>query len=129
MPPPASVAFWDPAGERHGIPTYPWRQAPAHLATRAQLADRGLRPGPQGVQAQILWRSRLTSGRPRVAYLYDIGRALPKLVPTPAQLAALAKANAARRTCPRCGLDAGYVLPTRIGTCNQCATDWEHAAA
>jgi len=123
MPAPASIAFWDPAGDRYGLPTYPWRQAPAHLVTRRQLAAHGLRPGGQGVQAQILWRTR---GRAvRVAYLYDIARALPKRVPTPAQLAALAKALAARRTCPRCGIDRGYVLPIRIGACLECATEWE----
>jgi hypothetical protein len=127
MPSPASIAFWDPAGERYGIPTYPWRQAPACYATRRQLAARGLRPGGQGVQAQILWRTR--SGAIRVAYLYEVARALPKRIPTPAQHAALAKALAARRTCPRCGTDRGYVLPARLGVCNECATDWEITAA
>lgn len=126
MAPPSAIAFYDPAGERYGIPTYPWRQAPGHLATRRQLATRGLRPGGQGVQAQVLWRSRHGV---RVAYLYEIGRALPKRIPSNAQRTALAKALTARRTCPRCHQDAGYVLPTRIGACNQCADEWEHAAA
>jgi hypothetical protein len=39
-------------------PVYPWRGAPAHLATRAQLAAAGLRPGRQDVQALVLWASR-----------------------------------------------------------------------
>jgi hypothetical protein len=39
-------------------PVYPWRGAPDHLATRAQLRSMGLRPGRQGVQALLLWRSR-----------------------------------------------------------------------
>lgn len=127
MPAPASVAFWDPAGDRYGIPTYPWRQAPGHLATRRQLAAQGLRPGGQHVQAQILWRTR--GGVVRVAYLYDADRALPKRTPTPAQRAALVKALAARRTCPCCHIDRGYVLPTRIGVCNECADGWEVDAA
>jgi hypothetical protein len=127
MPAPATVAFWDPAGVRYGIPTYPWRQAPAHYATRRQLAARGLRPGGQEVQAQILWRTR--SGAVRVAYLYETARALPKRTPTHAQRAALAKALAARRTCPRCGCDRGYVLPARLGACLECATEWEINAA
>ena len=38
MPSPASIVFWDPVGERYGIPTFPWRQAPACYATRRQLA-------------------------------------------------------------------------------------------
>ncbi|MEU8193317.1 RRQRL motif-containing zinc-binding protein [Microbispora amethystogenes] len=114
--------FWDPAGKRYGIPTYPWRMGPAHLLTRRQLTARGLRPGGQGVQAQILWASR-RHGAPgvRAAYLYDVRFALPKRTATPAQREALAKANAARRTCPDCRRDAGYVLPRHLGTCLDCA--------
>ncbi|MEV4248736.1 RRQRL motif-containing zinc-binding protein [Streptosporangium canum] len=121
--------FWDPAGERHGIPTYPWRMAPAHLLTMRQLTAEGLRPGGQGVQGQILWASR-RHGAPgvRAAYLYDRRFALPKRTATPRQLEALAKANAARRTCPDCGRDAGYVLPRHRGTCLDCAETAEVAA-
>lgn len=122
----SSAAFYDPRGERYGIPTFPWRMAPPHLATRRQLAALGLRPGGQQVVAHVLWRRRRGLG---VAYLYDIRLALPKRTPTAAQLAALAKALAARRTCPRCGIDRGYVLPRRIGACLQCASDWELDAA
>ncbi|MEV5557136.1 RRQRL motif-containing zinc-binding protein [Nonomuraea wenchangensis] len=116
--------FWDPSGDRHGIPTYPWQMAPPHLLTLRQLAARGLRPGGQGVQAQILWASR-RHGAPgvRAAYLYDVRFALPKRTPTPAQLAALAKATAARRTCPKCEQDAGYVLPRHLGICLDCAQE------
>ncbi|GAA3669121.1 hypothetical protein GCM10022224_036570 [Nonomuraea antimicrobica] len=118
--------FWDPTGARHSIPTYPWQMAPAHLLTLRQLAARGLRPGGQGVQAQILWRSSRyrARGGVRAAYLYDVRFALPKRTPSPAQLAALAKANAARRTCPTCRRDAGYVLPRHLGTCLDCAEGW-----
>lgn len=132
MPAAASVAFHDPAGERYGIPTWSWGQAPAHLLTRTQLAARGLRPGGQPVAGQILYRSRLAArhGWVRTAYLYDVRLAKPKRQATPAQRRALARALAARRTCPRCGLDVGYVLPTRIGACLTCAEPWEieHAA-
>ncbi|TDC02860.1 hypothetical protein E1267_28185 [Nonomuraea longispora] len=116
--------FWDPTGDRHGIPTYPWQMAPPHLLTLRQLATRKLRPGGQGVQAQILWASR-RHGAPgvRAAYLYDVRFALPKRIPTSAQLAALAKATAARRTCPECKQDAGYVLPRHLGTCLDCAQE------
>ncbi|CNE77798.1 Uncharacterised protein [Mycobacterium tuberculosis] len=122
----SSARFWDPRGDRYGIPTYPWRLAPPHLATRRQLAAAGLRPGGQDVVAQILWRRRRGLG---VAYLYDRRLALPKRVPTVAQRAALAKALAARRVCPRCRADAGYVLPRRLGCCLACASDWERDAA
>ncbi|MBB6473269.1 RRQRL motif-containing zinc-binding protein [Sphaerisporangium rubeum] len=114
--------FWDPAGEKYGLPTYPWQMAPAHLLTLRQLTARGLRPGGQGVQAQILWRSR-RHGAPgvRAAYLYDVRFALPKRTASPAQLEALGKANAARRRCTECGTDAGYVIPRRYGMCLDCA--------
>ncbi|MGC5013144.1 RRQRL motif-containing zinc-binding protein [Streptosporangium sp. DT93] len=113
--------FWDPAGAKHSLPTYPWRLAPTHLLTRRQLTAAGLRPGGQGVQAQILWRSK-RHGAPgvRAAYLYDVRLALPKRTATPAQLEALAKALAARRTCPACRRDVGYVLPRHLGTCLDC---------
>ncbi|WP_371781717.1 RRQRL motif-containing zinc-binding protein [Streptosporangium subroseum] len=121
--------FFDPTGQKHSIPTYPWQMAPAHLLTRRQLTAEGLRPGGQGVQAQILWASK-RHGAPgvRAAYLYDVRFALPKRTATPAQLGALAKANAARRTCPECGRDAGYVLPRHLGTCLDCADATEAAA-
>ncbi|GAA5045532.1 hypothetical protein HNP84_002606 [Thermocatellispora tengchongensis] len=117
--------FWDPAGARYGVPTYPWRMAPPHLLTMRQLAAEGLRPGGQGVQAQVLWASRRyrARGGVRAAYLYDVRFALPKRTATPAQRAALAKANAARRTCPVCERDAGYVLPRHLGTCLDCAQE------
>ncbi|MBB3728123.1 RRQRL motif-containing zinc-binding protein [Nonomuraea dietziae] len=116
------AAFWDPTGKRYGIPTYPWRMSPPHLLTIRQLAAEGLRPGGQGVQAQVLWRSRRHSAPGvRAAYLYDIRFALPKRAATPCQLAALVKANAARRTCPDCLRDVGYVLPRHLGTCLDCA--------
>jgi hypothetical protein len=123
--------FVDPCGERHGIPTWPWRMAPPHLATQRQLAAAGLRPGGQPIAGQVMWRSRRYNapGGVRFAYLYDTCLALPKRTPSDAQRAALAKALAARRRCPRCEVDAGYVLPRRYGACLNCLTDWEvHAA-
>ncbi|WP_205314816.1 RRQRL motif-containing zinc-binding protein [Nonomuraea lactucae] len=87
------VLFYDPTGSQYGLPTYPWKWAPKHLKTRRQLAALGLRPGGQAPVAQIMWRK---GGR--VAYLYDIARALPKRKPTSKQLAALDKALRARRT-------------------------------
>jgi hypothetical protein len=95
-----SAQFYDPEGKRFGIPTFPYHFAPAGLLTRRQLRAQGLRPGGQNIQAQILWRHRKER---RVAYLYDITQAKPKREPTPAQLAAIAKALAARKTCPSCG--------------------------
>jgi hypothetical protein len=106
-------------------PVYPWRSAPDHLATRSQLRARGLRPGRQGVQALLMWRSR-RGGRPlidgcRFAYLYDIRLARRVLPVTPRRAAALAVALAARQTCPQCGRRQAYVLSRRLGMCNPCA--------
>ena len=39
---------------------------------------------------------------------------------TPGRWRALAAAMAARRTCPTCGLDRGYVIPRTLGTCVPC---------
>lgn len=115
----AAVTYYDPTGERYGIPTYPWKQAPTGYATRRQLTARGLRPAGQHVTAQIMWRSR--SGRIRVAYLYRIDLAAPKRTATPRQLAALDRALAARRRCPECGQDRGYIPPRHVGMCWPCA--------
>ncbi|WP_219517515.1 RRQRL motif-containing zinc-binding protein [Nonomuraea ceibae] len=113
------LKYHDPEGSEWGMPTYGWRMAPGHLKTMRQLAAAGLRPGGQGVQAQILWGVR----RVRAAYLYDVRLAKPKRVPTERQLEALSKALAARRTCAECGRDAGYVLPRCYGMCLDCAED------
>ncbi|WJY39736.1 RRQRL motif-containing zinc-binding protein [Streptomyces sp. P9-2B-2] len=112
--------FWDPDGARYGIPTFPYRLAPDGLATRRQLRAAGLRPGGQPVVAQILWRSRRCRTGIRAAYLYRVELALPVRPMTAAKRAALAKANTARRTCPGCGRDAGYVIPTSLGICATC---------
>ncbi len=112
--------FWDPDGTRYGgIPTYPWQMAPDGYMTRRQLRAAGLRPGGQPVAAQILWQSRRLGVR--AAYLYRRELALPVRPMTPAKAAALALAMRARRTCPDCRRDAGYVLPARYGTCLPCA--------
>ena len=126
-----SLAFakcFDPNGARFGIPTFPWRCAPEGYATLRQLRARGLRPGGQPVAAQVL-RPRYRRG-PLVAYLYRLDQAKPVRPMTPAKRAALDKANAARRTCPQCRTDAGYVIPVSLGVCVPCAyPDDEQRAA
>ncbi|MFG3059015.1 RRQRL motif-containing zinc-binding protein [Streptomyces sp. NPDC048231] len=101
------------------LPVYRWRLAPDGYATRRQLRALGLRPGGQDVAAQ-LERPRRRRG-PLVAYLYRTDLALPVRPMTPARSAALAKANRARRTCPACRRDAGYVIPPSLGMCSTCA--------
>ncbi|MEU5274198.1 RRQRL motif-containing zinc-binding protein [Streptomyces hygroscopicus] len=101
------------------LPVYRWHLAPDGLATRRQLRAMNLRPGGQDVVAE-LQRPRRKRG-PLVAYLYRIDRAKPVRPMTPAKWAALAKANTARRTCPACRRDAGYVIPPSVGACVTCA--------
>lgn len=111
------IQFYDPDGTRHGIPTYPYRWAPKGLLTIRQLRARGLRPGGQSVTAQILWKH---NGKRRVAYLYRSDLAKPKRQATPAQIVAIGKALAARRTCATCGNEKDYCMPRSTGQCNDC---------
>ncbi|MDI5971421.1 RRQRL motif-containing zinc-binding protein [Streptomyces sp. SL13] len=112
--------FYDADGTRYGVPTFPFRLAPDGYATRRQLRARGLRPGGQEVAAQVMWRSRRYGRRVRVAFLYRLDLALPVRPMTAGRRAALSAANTARRTCPGCGRDAGYVIPAALGTCLAC---------
>ncbi|MFF8284106.1 RRQRL motif-containing zinc-binding protein [Streptomyces albus] len=128
-----SAAFgkcYDPSGARWGVPTYPWRLAPEGMATRRQLRARGLRPGGQPVQAQVMRRSRGRKSGVAVAFLYRIDEAKPVRRMTSRKWGALALAMLARRTCPVCRQDTGYVIPTSLGMCIPCAypVDEQHAA-
>ncbi|MFJ9542369.1 RRQRL motif-containing zinc-binding protein [Streptomyces sp. NPDC101225] len=122
-----SVRFWDPDGTTYGIPTYPWRLAPDGLATRRQLRARGLSPGRQGIAAQTLRPRRRRE--PLTAYLYRVDLARPVRPMTPGMWRAHAAMMRARRRCPECGQDAGYVIPTSLGTCVTCAYPEEQRAA
>ncbi|MEU7551081.1 RRQRL motif-containing zinc-binding protein [Streptomyces sp. NPDC044571] len=99
------------------LPTYRWRLAPDGLATRRQLRSQGLRPGGQDVAAQL---ERPRRRGPLIAYLYRLDLAKPVRPMTPARTEALARANAARRHCPACHRDAGYVIPVSLGMCVTC---------
>jgi len=109
--------FWDPDGTKYGIPTYWWRGAPDGYATRRQLRAAGLAPAGQDVAAQIMWAG---IGGVRVAYLYRIDLARPKREATPAQLVAVGRALAARRTCKTCGVERPYYIPRSLGECLDC---------
>jgi len=114
--------FYDPDGQRYGLPTYPYHWAPNGLLTIRQLRAKGLRPGGQDVAAQILWRHRRQR---RVAYLYREDHSKPKRQATAAQLVAIDKALRARRTCPTCGNEKEYCIPLSRGECNDCAMGWD----
>lgn len=115
----------DPAGELYGLPTYPWRCAPAGYATRRQLGQLGLRPNGQAPAAQVIRPRRGRAGRtrgPLVGYLYRVELAAPKRPATPAILAAVRAAVRARQTCHACGRWVGYVPPAGTGRrCLDCA--------
>ena len=91
--------------------------APQNLATYRQLAAAGLRPGGAQPVAELSWWHG--SGT-RIAYLYDVKMAVPQRPMTPAKKTALAKAMLAKRTCPSCSRDVGYVIPTSLGRCVDC---------
>lgn len=112
------AAYWDPNGTRYGLPTFWWKGAPEGYATRRQLRAAGLRPNGQEIAAQVLWRG---IGGTRAAYLYRVDLARPKRTATAAQLVAVDKALAARRTCPTCGLLRPYFIPRSLGECLDCA--------
>lgn len=114
------LEFYDPDGNRFGLPTYPYRWAPTHLVTVRQLRAKGLRPGGQPIAAQILWRHKKNR---RVAYLYDITHAKAKRTASPAQMQAIAKALTARRTCSTCQQVKPYYIPRRYGECLDCMPD------
>jgi hypothetical protein len=111
------VEFYDPTGRRYGFPTFPFHYAPDGLATRRQLRADGLCPNGYDPVAQIVWRHRRQR---RIAYLYRRDLAAPKRTATPAQLAAVAKALRARRTCRTCGITRDYYIPRRTGACLIC---------
>ena len=110
------LEFYDPTGDRYGIPTYPYHWAPDGLLTRRQLRALGLRPAGQDIAAQILWRR----GK-RVAYLYREDLAQPKRIATPAQREAIARALRARRICRTCGTEKPYYIRRSTGECNDCS--------
>ncbi|GAB3646023.1 RRQRL motif-containing zinc-binding protein [Glycomyces tarimensis] len=107
--------FDDPEGTRFGLPTFNYRHAPRGLATRRQLAAKGLTPGRQDIAAQILW----WRGKRR-AYLYREDLARPKREATPAQLRALMRAWVALSTCPTCRREFDHYIPRRFGECLEC---------
>ncbi|MHC0432019.1 RRQRL motif-containing zinc-binding protein [Streptomyces sp. O3] len=120
---------YDPSGAVWGVPTFPWRYAPAGYATRRQLRAQGLRPGGQPVAAQVMRRSPRRKGGVSVAYLYRIDRAKPVRPMTSRKWGALALAMLARRTCPVCRITFGYCLPTSLGMCLLCHDSQEQRAA
>ncbi|MFD6550074.1 RRQRL motif-containing zinc-binding protein [Streptomyces sp. NPDC058398] len=110
------------------LPVYRWHLAPDGLATRRQLRARNLRPGGQDVAAQ-LERPRRRGHPPLVAHLYRVDLAVPVRPMTPGRWRAHAAMMRARRTCPGCFLDAGYVIPPSLGSCVTCAYPEEQRAA
>jgi hypothetical protein len=123
--------FYDPEGERYGIPTYPWRSAPGGYATKRQLRAEGLSPGGQEIAGQLVWwhggRGRGSRGERirRVAWLYEISRAVPVRPMSEAKARAVRSALLARMTCPSppagCGRIVDYCLSKNLGVCTECA--------
>jgi len=126
-----SARFYDPEGTRYGLPTWPYRLAPDGYETKEQLRRRGLAPGSQPVAGQLMWCSRKArrKGGIRTANLYRTELARPVGAMTPGRWRSHAAAMLARRTCPECGVDRGYVIPTSLGACVPCLDGTAVAAA
>ncbi|MGW4121376.1 hypothetical protein [Nocardia sp. NPDC004711] len=101
-----NARFHDPEGKRYGIPTYPWRMAPAHLRTESQLAQEKRRPGGEA-HAQVLG-GMSRRGHKLQALLYDEAEAVPKRECSDAQLESLKIARWVRsvNACEDRGIDA-----------------------
>lgn len=104
------------------LPVYRYRLAPHGLMTRRQLRAHGLRPGGNDPVAELRWRSRKArhTGGYRTALLYDPVTARPVRPMTPGRWRSHAAMMRARRTCPTCRRDRGYVIPTSLGQCWPC---------
>lgn len=108
---------YDPEGEHHALPTWPYGLAPAGLSTFRQLRAKGLRPGGQAPAGQLIYNY---GGREQFAFLYRDDLALPKRSATDAQMVAIGKALLARMLCKTCGEYADYYIPRRFGQCLTC---------
>jgi hypothetical protein len=107
-------------GTFEGLPLLSWGIAPRDvLATYRQLRARGLRPGGADPVAVLYFHAR-PGMRIVFANLYLIANAKPVRPMTPAKHAAIEKACAAHRICPKCGRDAGQYIRTSIGMCTEC---------
>lgn len=110
---PLPAVIHDPIGELHGLPTYNWTTAPAHLATRRQLTAMGLRPGGQRPVGQIRRRGL-------IGYLYQVDKAKPKFTLTPAKLRAVWLAAQSRRRCGDCAAQLDYIPQQGAPTYGRC---------
>ncbi|WP_051153213.1 hypothetical protein [Nocardia niigatensis] len=99
---------------------YDWGLAPPHLQTRRQLRAAGLGPNRQNVAALMVRKSK---GRRLIAHLFDVRKAAPKRVPTPAQLDAIRKATVEHqaRAAERHGITRAELTESTAP-----APGWEH---
>ena len=103
------IEFYDPDGQRYGLPTYPWRLGPRWPADHPPAARQ--RPAPWRPGHRRADPLAPPQAAPRRLPLPRRARSKPKRQATSAQLAAIAKALQARRTCPTCGNEKPYCIP------------------
>jgi hypothetical protein len=103
---------WWPGRIVGGMPTFDKGAAPSGMMTRRQLRTAGLAPGGHEPWA------RLSLARVS-AWLYRVDVAVPKRVPTPAQLAAVHSATDARKVCLGCG-PVAHCVRKSDGLCGDC---------
>ena len=88
-----------------GVPVYGWGAWPDHLLTKKQMDEAGFQTGRNlPAPAGLVYRSKSPDGK---MWLYDRNQGVPKRGMSDAQLAALAKVQAASKPvdiyCSRCG--------------------------
>jgi hypothetical protein len=111
-------------GTWDGIPILTWGWADRRvLATRRQLRAMDLAPGGHDPVAALVFRHRKPGRRTEYSRLWLIERAVPKRVPTTAQLRAVRAALIARRTCTGpCGQVQQRCVSTTSRMCTDCET-------
>ena len=109
--------FYDPDGLRFGMPTYPYRSAPAGWLTRRQLRAKDLRPGgpAPGRAGPVEAPRQAAPGQPVPRIAGAAGAA-----DDAGEVRGAGRALVARCTCPRCGRVMRYCIPVSVGWCNDC---------
>lgn len=111
-------------GTWDGLPILTWGWANRQvLATRRQLRAMNLAPGGRDPVAALVFQHRRPGRRVEFARLWLIDQAVPKRIPSTAQLRAVRAALIARRTCTGpCGQVQPQCVSTTSRMCSGCET-------
>ena len=112
------MVFYDPTGERYGLPTYPFKFAPDGLRPAGNSARATCVPAAKtsprkssGVAASVSPTCTASTSRKPEAHRH------------PRATGGHRQALTARRTCPDCGQVKPYYIPRRTGACLDCTPE------